>query len=88
MEHGAESGTSNANGQEEGTGGRDNPGMVDVADARSAPSSEASLQLDREAPDAEFDAIQRPFAPLLVLAGLTVALAHGANDVGNAIGEP
>ncbi|KAL1530736.1 hypothetical protein AB1Y20_001635 [Prymnesium parvum] len=32
------------------------------------------------------DALERPFVPLLIVAGLTVALAHGANDVGNAVG--
>ena len=34
----------------------------------------------------QFDELQRPFVPLLVVAGLTVALAHGANDVGNSVG--
>jgi len=34
----------------------------------------------------EFDEVQKPFVPLLIMAGLTVAFAHGGNDVGNAIG--
>ena len=33
-----------------------------------------------------FSEVQQPFVPLLIVAGLTVALAHGANDVGNAVG--
>ena len=36
--------------------------------------------------DERFDAVQRPFVPLLIGAGLTVAFAHGGNDVGNAVG--
>jgi len=32
------------------------------------------------------DETQRKFAPLLIGAGLTVAFAHGGNDVGNAVG--
>uniref|UniRef100_A0A7S3F1X3 Phosphate transporter n=1 Tax=Haptolina ericina TaxID=156174 RepID=A0A7S3F1X3_9EUKA len=34
----------------------------------------------------KFDGVQQPFVSLLMVAGLTVALAHGANDVGNAVG--
>ena len=37
-------------------------------------------------PDCTFDEAQKPFVPLLIAAGLTLAFAHGANDVGNAIG--
>ena len=33
-----------------------------------------------------FDDVQKPFVPLLIAAGLTVAFAHGGNDVGNAVG--
>ncbi|KAL3910692.1 MAG: hypothetical protein SGPRY_008966, partial [Prymnesium sp.] len=33
-----------------------------------------------------FEDLEQPFVPLLIVAGLTVALAHGANDVGNAVG--
>ena len=34
----------------------------------------------------DFDDVQKPFVPLLIAAGLTVAFAHGGNDVGNAVG--
>jgi len=30
--------------------------------------------------------IEKPFVPLLIISALTVAFAHGANDVGNAVG--
>ena len=33
-----------------------------------------------------FDDVQKPFVPLLIAAGLTVAFAHGGNDIGNAVG--
>ena len=33
-----------------------------------------------------FDDVQQPFVPLLIAAGLTVAFAHGGNDIGNAMG--
>lgn len=33
-----------------------------------------------------FDEVEQPFVPLLVVAGMTVAFAHGGNDVGNSVG--
>jgi len=34
----------------------------------------------------QFDSVQEPFVRLLIVAGLTVAFAHGGNDVGNSVG--
>ncbi len=36
--------------------------------------------------DGQFAAEERPFIPLLILSALTVAFAHGGNDLGNSIG--
>ena len=36
--------------------------------------------------DGEFDEVQKPFVPLLIVAGLIMAFAHGGNDVGNSVG--
>ena len=50
--------------------------------ARSDASSEAS-----DPPPAREEAAEEaPFVPLLILSALTVAFAHGANDLGNSIG--
>ena len=35
---------------------------------------------------ARAEGAEKPFVPLLILSALTVAFAHGANDVGNAVG--
>ena len=35
---------------------------------------------------ARLEYAEKPFVPLLILSALTVAFAHGANDVGNAVG--
>ena len=34
----------------------------------------------------ETDEAERPFTPLLILSAMTVAFAHGGNDLGNSIG--
>ena len=47
-------------------------------------SAEADLESERSVP--QHDRAEAPFVPLLILSALTVAFAHGANDVGNSIG--
>ena len=47
-------------------------------------SAEADLESERSVP--QHDRAEAPFVPLLILSALTVAFAHGANDLGNSIG--
>ena len=44
----------------------------------------AGSALDRAAP--AIGEAEKPFVPLLILSAMTVAFAHGGNDVGNSIG--
>lgn len=48
----------------------------------------AALAARAEAAEAaaKLEVAEKPFVPLLILSALTVAFAHGANDVGNAVG--
>jgi PiT family inorganic phosphate transporter len=64
-----------------------------AADETTAASPDSAL--DHDQPDADEGeltlmpsphAVEEPFVPLLVLSALTVAFAHGANDLGNSIG--
>jgi len=43
-------------------------------------------QSDEEPEDVLDPEVEGPFVPLLIISALTVAFAHGANDVGNAVG--
>ena len=49
-----------------------------------APSLSSTGERANEA--AKLEIAEKPFVPLLILSALTVAFAHGANDVGNAVG--
>ena len=62
------------------TSDEEDPHIVGVA-----PSSAASPAANIEAA-VKLEGAEKPFVPLLILSALTVAFAHGANDVGNAVG--
>jgi len=64
-------------------------GTTVVHDEAAAPSADDVKAKERaEAAEAaaKLEVAEKPFVPLLILSALTVAFAHGANDVGNAVG--
>jgi phosphate/sulfate permease len=75
----ASSGVVLADGGGGGGGGSESDAALEEA-RRHMPTSPGM----REA--AKLEGAEKPFVPLLILSALTVAFAHGANDVGNAVG--
>lgn len=68
--------------------GGQQPAVVEEAgsfDAEKDASSRMTVST-RATEDKELTDVEKPFVPLLVVSALSVAFAHGGNDVGNAVG--
>tara|TARA_B100000795_G_C22794913_1_gene438867 strand:- start:146 stop:2875 length:2730 start_codon:yes stop_codon:yes gene_type:complete len=62
-----------------------NPNNSSSAGSLEDPEIEIQLtEVEKKA--AQREGAEKPFVPLLILSGLVLAFAHGANDVGNAVG--
>ena len=61
-------------------------GLTNAHEGQPPDSPKGAERAEAAEAAAKLEVAEKPFVPLLILSALTVAFAHGANDVGNAVG--